>query len=88
MGGWALAMICNAHLHGGAIDDAQRYADELVRIGRRRNDEEAVAQALTVCAGVQLARGNLADARSLFADAAALAPQPGRAPSRFVVSRA
>lgn len=66
-------MICNAHLHGGAIDDAQRYADELIRIGRRRNDEEAVAQALTVCAGVQLARGNLADARSLFADAAALA---------------
>lgn len=71
--GWALMIICYAHLHGGAIDDAQRHADELASIGRRRNDEEAVAYALAVGARVKLARGDLAGARSLFADSAALA---------------
>ena len=66
-------MICYAHLHGGAIDEAQRHADELASIGRRRNDEEAMAYALAVGARVKLMRGDLAGARSLFADAAALA---------------
>lgn len=71
--GWALAMICYVHLHGGAIDEAQRHADELAGIARRRNDEEAVAYALAVGARVQLVRGDLASARSLFAEAAVLA---------------
>ena len=70
---WALMSICYGHLHGGAIDEAQRYADEFASIGRRRNDEEAVAYALAVDARVKLMRGDLAGARSLFADAAALA---------------
>ena len=70
---WALMIICYAHLHGGAIDEAQRHADELASIGRRRNDEEAVAYALAVSARVKLVRGDLAGARTLFADSAALA---------------
>jgi predicted ATPase len=71
--GWALMIICYVQLHGGAIDDAQRRADELELIGRRRNDEEAVSYSLAVGARVKLARGDLAGARSLFADSAALA---------------
>jgi predicted ATPase len=70
---WALMTICYGYLHGGAVDEAQRYADELASIGRRRNDEEGVAYALAVGARVKLMRGDLAGARSLFADAAALA---------------
>lgn len=71
--GWALMIVCYAHLHGGAIDDAQREANELESIGRRRNDEEFVAYALGVSARVRLLRGDLAGARSLFADSAARA---------------
>jgi ATP/maltotriose-dependent transcriptional regulator MalT len=70
---WALMTICYGHLHGGAIDEAKRCADEFADIGRRRDDEEAVACALTVGARVTLLRGDLAGARSLFAEAAALA---------------
>ncbi len=51
---WALMTICYGHLHGGGIDEAQRYADELASIGRRRNDDEAVAYALAVSARVKL----------------------------------
>jgi len=71
--GWALAMICYVHVHHGAVEEAQRHADELAGIARRRNDEEAVAYALAVGARVKLVRGDLAGARSLFADAAVLA---------------
>jgi predicted ATPase len=71
--GWALMMICYAHLHGGDADEAQRHADLLAGIGRRRNDEESVANALVVGARVELVRGNLPEARRLFAEAAALA---------------
>jgi predicted ATPase len=71
--GWALAMICYVHLHGGDTVRAQHHADELAAIARRRNDEEAVAYALAVGARVKLVRGDLAGARSLFADAAVLA---------------
>ncbi len=70
---WALMTICYGHLHSGAIDAAQRCADDFADIGRRRNDEEAVAYALTVSARIKLVRGDLAGARSLFAEAAALA---------------
>jgi predicted ATPase len=71
--GWALMMICFAHLHGGDVDEAQRHAEELAAGGRRRNDEEAVSYALVVGARVELARGDLAGARYLFAEAAVLA---------------
>jgi predicted ATPase len=71
--GWALMAICYGHLHGGAVDEAQRRADELANFARRRNDEEFLALALTVSARVKLAGGDLAGARSLFAEAAALA---------------
>ena len=70
--GWALAMICHVHLHGGALDEAQRRADELAAIGGGRIDEEAVAFALIVRARVELARGDLVGARQLFAEAAVL----------------
>jgi predicted ATPase len=70
---WALMTICYGHLYSGAIDEAQRCADEFASIGRRRNDEEAVAYALTIGARVQLERGDLAAARSMFTEAAALA---------------
>ena len=70
---WALMTICYGHLHGGTIDEAERYANEFADIGRRRNDEEIVAYALAVGARVKLVRGDLAGARSLFADAASLA---------------
>jgi predicted ATPase len=70
---WALMIICYAHLHAGAIDEAQRHAEELASIGRGRNDEEAMAFALAVTARVRLVRGDLAGARGLFADSAALA---------------
>jgi hypothetical protein len=71
--GWTLITLCYGHLHGGAVDEAQRYADELARIARDRNDQEALAYALTVGARVKLGRRDLAEARSMFADAAALA---------------
>jgi hypothetical protein len=70
---WAVMMICYVHLHGGAIDEAQRNAEELEGAARRRNDEEAVAYALVVRARITLERGDLAGARSLFADGAGLA---------------
>ena len=70
---YALLTICLAHLYGGDIDDAQRYADELATVGQRRHDEEVIPYALTVEARVMLMRGDLAGARTLFAHAAALA---------------
>ena len=66
-------MICYVHLHSGAIDEAQRRAEELAVAGRNRSSDEAMAYALAIVARVRLARGDLAGARSLFADAAALA---------------
>ena len=76
---WTLQSICSAHLNNGSVDDAQRYADELANIGRQRNDEEAMAQALTLGARISLMRGDLAGARTLFADAVALARVPSAA---------
>ena len=70
--GWALAMICHVHLHSGALDEAERRADELAATGGHRVDEEAVAFALIVRARVQLARGDLPGARGLFAEAVGL----------------
>jgi predicted ATPase len=71
--GWALAMICHVHLHSGDIDEAQRRADELADIGRRRSDDAAVAFALIVGGRVELVRGDLSGARRLLAEAAGLA---------------
>ena len=71
--GWALMEICYGHLHGGAVDEAQRCTDELASFARRHNDEMFLAMAHTVSARVRLASGDLAGARGLFAEAAALA---------------
>jgi tetratricopeptide (TPR) repeat protein len=81
---WALMTICYGHLHGGGIDEAQRYADELASIGQQRRDDEAVAYALAVSARVKLIRGDLAGARSLYADAAALASARSAAWARAI----
>jgi predicted ATPase len=81
---WALMTMCYGHLHGGAIDEAQLRADELAQIAQRRNDEEALAYARMMGARVQLARGDLAGARSLFADAISLARMCNSAWSRAI----
>jgi predicted ATPase len=70
---WALMTMTYGHLHAGAIDDAQRCADEFASIGRGSGDEETLAYAHLVGARVKLMKGDLVAARSLFADAAALA---------------
>ena len=70
---WTLMQICYAHLHGGALEEAQVRAEELAGIGRGRNDAGSQAYALTVGARVKLARGDLAAARRLFAEAVSLA---------------
>ena len=70
---WALTMIALAHLHRGALDDVWRYADELEQLGSRGYNEEAAAFAPAMRARVKLVRGDLASARSLFADSAAIA---------------
>jgi len=71
--GWALQSICYGHLHAGAVAEAQRRADELASFALRHRNEEFIALADTVGARVKLACGDLAGARSLFADAVALA---------------
>ena len=71
---WTLQSICSAYLHGGAIDEAGE-ASTLTNSrasGGRRNDEEAIAQALALGAHIRLVRGDLDAARTLFADAVAL----------------
>lgn len=70
---WTVTMICHTHLHGGALDEALRYADDLASMGERTNNDDAVAFALHVHANVKVARGDLAAARTLFADAVARA---------------
>jgi predicted ATPase len=69
---WALTMTCFAHLFGGAIDEAERRAGELALLAQRQHDDEALAYALGLSARVRLVRGDLAGARSLFADSAAI----------------
>ena len=81
---FALMTICIAHLFGGAIDEAQRYADELASIGRHRHDDEAMAYALAVGARVKLVQGDLTGARSLFADSVALASARSAAWARAI----
>jgi len=81
---WTLMTICYAHLYGGAIDEAQRCADEFASIGRRRHDDEAIAYAMGVDARVKVMRGDLAGARSLFAESAALASAHSAAWARAI----
>jgi ATP/maltotriose-dependent transcriptional regulator MalT len=71
--GWAQMSTCYGYLHGGALDEAERHADALASFSRARHDEEFLALAHTVSARVKLARGDLAAARSLFAEAVSLA---------------
>jgi len=68
-----LTMIAQAHFYRGALDDVLRYADELEHLGSREHNLEAAAFALALRARVKLIRGDLANARSLFADSAAVA---------------
>jgi hypothetical protein len=70
---WTLMTITYGHLHAGAIDEAQRCADEFASIGSRGGDEETLAYAQLVSARVKLMQQELAGSRSLFAGAAALA---------------
>jgi hypothetical protein len=69
----------------GALDEAQRVAEEAARISRRQRNDEGAAFALIGLAYVSFKRGDLAAARTQFAEAAALAhpaPLRGRAASR------
>jgi hypothetical protein len=70
---WALMTITYGHLHAGAIDEAQRCADEFASMARRSGDEETLAYAQLISARVKLMQQDLAAARSLLADVAALA---------------
>ncbi len=81
---WVLMTICYAQIFGGAIDEAERYADEFASIGQHRGDEEGLAYALGVSARIKLMRGDLAGARSLFAEAAALASARSAAWARAI----
>ena len=85
--GWALLIICYGHFYADAFDESQRHADELASFARRRHDDEYLALALTVSARVRLAQGDLAGARSLFAEAVSLARSRNSAwPRSFALS--
>lgn len=71
--GWARAMVVYTQFMAGALDEAQRTADEAVQIARRQQNDEGAAFALIGIAFVDLQRGQLPAARDLFAEAAALA---------------
>jgi predicted ATPase len=79
---YALLTICLAHLHAGTIDEAQHFADEMERLGRRRHDDETLSYALVLDARIKIARGDIAGARRGFADAVALASAHAAAWSR------
>jgi tetratricopeptide (TPR) repeat protein len=81
---WALMTICYRLLQNGAIDEAQRYADEFANIGPNRHDNEIVSYALAIGARVKLMRGDLVGARELFAEAASLARARSSAWSRLI----
>ncbi len=70
---WALTMICYADLYHGVIDEVERQTEELRRLARRQQDDEALSYALSVSARIKLKRGDFAGARTEFADSAAIA---------------
>jgi predicted ATPase len=71
--GWARGMMVYTHVMAGAVDEAQRVAEEAARISRLQRNDEGTAFALIGLAYVSFKRGHLAAARAQFADAAALA---------------
>jgi ATP/maltotriose-dependent transcriptional regulator MalT len=77
--GWTRGMIVYSHFLSGALDEAQRVAEESVRIARRQHNDEGAAFALIGCAFVNLKRGNLAAAREDLAEGVALARSRGAA---------
>jgi hypothetical protein len=81
---WAFMTICYRLLEDGAVDQAQRYADQFAEIGPTRNDNEVVSYALAIGARVKLMRGDLAGARDLFAEAASLARARSAAWARLI----
>ena len=75
--GWARAMVVYVHFAAGALDEAQRKADEAAAIAARQRNDEGVAYALLGSAMVNIQRGNLSAARAQFAEAVALARSRG-----------
>jgi tetratricopeptide (TPR) repeat protein len=82
--GWARGAIVHMHIIEGALDEAQRAADEAIRTSRRQRSDEGVAYALSASAWVNLRRGDLAAARAQFAEAVALARSRGSAWPRCI----
>ncbi|HEY6865908.1 MAG TPA: hypothetical protein VI792_01555, partial [Candidatus Eisenbacteria bacterium] len=82
--GWARAMIIYTQFMAGAIDEAQRTADEAAAIARRQQNDEGAAFVLIGFALLSLQRNDLPTARSMFAEAAALARSRGAAWPRCV----
>jgi predicted ATPase len=71
--GWARSMIVYAHFMAGALDEAERVADEAIELARRQQNDEGTAYALIGKGYVSVGRGNLALSRTYFAEAVALA---------------
>jgi predicted ATPase len=82
--GWARSMVIYTHLMAGALDEAQRAADEAIRIARRQQNDEGASFALIGSAFVSLHRHDLQSARTHFAEAAALARSRGAAWPRCI----
>jgi predicted ATPase len=81
---WALMTICYRLLQEGAVDEAQGYADEFAKVGPRQDDDEVRAYALPIGARISLMRGDLSEARTMFADAISLSRTRSAAWARLI----
>ena len=77
--GWARSMIVYTHFMAGALEEAERTAEEAATIARRQQNDEGAAFALIGSALVNCRRDRLPVARALFAEAVALARLRGAA---------
>jgi predicted ATPase len=75
--GWVRCMVIFTHFTSGALDDAERAADEALAIGRRQGSDEGIAFAILGRGFVDVGRGDFALARARFAEAVALARSHG-----------
>ena len=82
--GWARLMMVYAHFISGALDEAERCADEAVRLAPRKHDDEAASYAIIGNAFVSSQRGQLSASRALYAEAFALARSRGAAWPRCI----
>jgi predicted ATPase len=71
--GWARTMVVYTHFVSGALDEAERTADEGAAIARHQRNDEAASFALVGTAFVSFQRGQLSTARARYAEAFALA---------------